>query len=578
MGRNGRIEGGAVSGSGAPGFGFARAADRPRRRPSALAWRFEPMEPRVVPATFTVGSLADAGAGSLRDAIEQANDARGDDLIAFDPKLEGSIVLTSALPDILGNLEIQGPTKGDLTLARDPTPGTPEFRLLTIARNVEVKVSDLTLTGGSADFGGAVNNDGALTLDRVKVLDNTARFKGGGLYNSGSMVLNLSTVDGNAVSSDETLGFGPSTIGRGGGIFNQGSASVLVSTVSHNTADRAGGGLYNAGGAVVTVSTFSGNTAEGFLLAPSRVPAGQGGGIYNQGAVVMDASTIADNAANRDGGGLYNNPNGRRQGVTKLQDNLIADNQGGSLVARSVPINSMGFNLIAAPVVGDFTPNPTDIVTTDDPLLAPLDFYVGGGTKVHALLPGSPAIDAGVAIKGLSFDQRFAPRPVGAGPDIGSFESAGFTAVIAGNAQAAAVGTPFASPLSIQVTSDAGTPVAGGRVIFNAPASGASAVLPDGGVATIGTNHVAQIRPSANTIAGTYTVTARVDRGDEASYTLTNVAPVRSASTTAAAQTAAIPKPTRFPTAPSSRWTALLAARAEAGSAAAARLLASRFA
>ena len=123
----------------------------------------------------------------------------------------------------------------------------------------------------------------------------------------------------------------------------------------------------------------------------------------------MDASTIAENAANRDGGGLYNNPLGRRQGVTKLQDNLIADNAGGSLVARSVPIKSLGFNLIAAPVVGDFSPEPTDIITTEDPLLAPLDFYVGGGTKVHALLPGSPAIDAGVAIKGLAFDQRFAP-------------------------------------------------------------------------------------------------------------------------------------------------------------------------
>ena len=119
--------------------------------------------------------------------------------------------------------------------------------------------------------------------------------------------------------------------------------------------------------------------------------------------------------------------------------------------------------------------------------------------------------------------------------------------------------------------------MAGGRVVFTAPASGASAVLPGGGVATIGPNHVAQIRPLANNVAGTYTVTARVDRGNGASYTLTNVAPIGSASPTAAAQTATIPQPTRFPNAASSRWSALLAARAEAGSAAASHLLSSRF-
>ncbi len=49
----------------------------------------------------------------------------------------------------------------------------------------------------------------------------------------------------------------------------------------------------------------------------------------------------------------------------------------------------------------------------------------GGPTLTHALLPGSPAIDAGVAVVGLSTDQRGTSRPQGRAPDIGAFELAG---------------------------------------------------------------------------------------------------------------------------------------------------------
>ena len=45
-----------------------------------------------------------------------------------------------------------------------------------------------------------------------------------------------------------------------------------------------------------------------------------------------------------------------------------------------------------------------------NPLLGPLQDN-GGPTFTHALLPGSPAIDAGRSV-GLTTDQRGAPRPV----------------------------------------------------------------------------------------------------------------------------------------------------------------------
>jgi hypothetical protein len=56
----------------------------------------ELLEPRIAPATFIVTSLNNAGEGTLRQAIERANDLPGADLIVFQKGLTGSIILDSA--------------------------------------------------------------------------------------------------------------------------------------------------------------------------------------------------------------------------------------------------------------------------------------------------------------------------------------------------------------------------------------------------------------------------------------------------------------------------------------------------
>jgi hypothetical protein len=81
-------------------------------------------------------------------------------------------------------------------------------------------------------------------------------------------------------------------------------------------------------------------------------------------------------------------------------------------------ITDLGHNLLGTALSG--TVSGTGDVFSDTPLLAPLGNY-GGPTQTMALLPGSPAIDAGTATGAPTTDQRGFGR-VGA-VDIGAFES-----------------------------------------------------------------------------------------------------------------------------------------------------------
>ena len=89
----------------------------------------------------------------------------------------------------------------------------------------------------------------------------------------------------------------------------------------------------------------------------------------------------------------------------------------------------------------------------DDPVLAPLGDY-GGPTQTMALLPGSPAIGAGTAVAGITTDQR--GEPLDSPPDIGAFQSQGFTLtpVAGGTPQQTTDGTAFANPLAFTVTAN----------------------------------------------------------------------------------------------------------------------------
>jgi hypothetical protein len=81
----------------------------PQRKRATRSLSLEQLEDRSVPSTFSVLNLHDSGAGSLRQAILNANSNPGSDIIHFN--VAGTIRLTSgALPAITGKLNIDGTT------------------------------------------------------------------------------------------------------------------------------------------------------------------------------------------------------------------------------------------------------------------------------------------------------------------------------------------------------------------------------------------------------------------------------------------------------------------------------------
>ncbi len=139
-----------------------------------------------------------------------------------------------------------------------------------------------------------------------------------------------------------------------------------------------------------------------------------GGGISNSRELTLTNSTVSGNTADDYGGGIGNNV-----GTASLKNTIVANNTAAIDNDCTGMINSNGYNLDS-----DGTCNltgPGDLPNTN-PNLGPLADN-GGSTQNHALLAGSPAIDAGSPdCPPPATDQRGVVRPQGVACDIGAFE------------------------------------------------------------------------------------------------------------------------------------------------------------
>ncbi len=365
------------------------------------------------PDDFVVTNINGTGAGSLRQAIADANTAKGADTITFDPTVFAgatTIPLASQL-SVTDSLTIAGPTAG-VTVS-----GNSGSRIFSVDDGtfsaIVASLSNMTLTAGKAAQGAAamIGIADELTLTNCVVTGNQTTGGSGGAFASYASYSKL-TLIGCTIS-------GNTTAGHGGAIFlaNNTTLSIRDCTISGNSAGGQGGGIYIAGPTTVINSTISGNSAgtggggifQFFAFSPMTIrnstvvgnttTSGLGGGISrpvsNSTPITIDSSIVFGNSA----------PTGQDLSgkVANVATSLIGNASGVTTFTGDAFTNS---NIGVNPQLGALANN-------------------GGPTLTHLPAITSPAVDAGSNPAVLTTDQRGSGfnRTFGSGIDVGAIES-----------------------------------------------------------------------------------------------------------------------------------------------------------
>lgn len=428
--------------------------------------------PAAEAATFNVTNLDDNGAGSLRQAIVDANNAAGADVVTFQAGLTGTITLTSGQLYLADSVDIQGPGPAALTVSGNNASRV--FYVYSSDALLDVTISGLTITGGNNIVAGGIVNLGEnLILDDVVVTGNTAAFGGGVafFYSPGSLTIRDSVISGNEAVGGAGLlviDAGPVEIrntvisennasASGGGLlFGYQGAAVTIesSTISGNTAGEAAGGAiagqFLYGSLTLRGTTVAGNTAgyggglslsyvygpvaiENSTISGNQATGGPGGGIYLYGiyggSLTLRHATVAGNTASASGGGIFLYGEGTLVNSIVADNSAAADNDLASSVEGGFDIS---FSLIEDPGTANINDNGGNVFN-QDPQLGPLQNN-GGMTQTHLPAGASPAVNAGDNADSLAADQRGFARPVGATVDMGAVEVSPGTIQLAVNA------------------------------------------------------------------------------------------------------------------------------------------------
>jgi len=402
--------------------------------------------PSPTPTIITVTNTDDSGPGSLRQALADANNG---DMINF--AVTGTIGLTTGELLVAKNITISGPGAGNLAVN-----GNANSTVFHIVPGDTVTISGLTITNGSAGSGGGIHNDHAtLTLNTCTITGNL----GGGMYNDAEYVEGLplsALLEVNNCSITDNSGNGIYNNAEGGGTAtlqitdsilsnNSGEAihshGFLCLFCGHGTAtvQITNSSITSNGGGIYTDTGQLGPTT--LSLANSTVSGNAGAAVHVsvEATAAVSNSTISENS----GGGIYTDF-AAPTGGTGIVNSTMSDNQveiwyGGAFIKNTIfkvspgghsiisdgfsAIMSQGYNVSSDDGAGDLN-GPGDQINTD-PQLGPLQDN-GGPTLTHALLPGSPAINAGDPnfVGPPDYDQRGPgfDRVKGSRIDVGSFE------------------------------------------------------------------------------------------------------------------------------------------------------------
>ncbi|MGA9423102.1 MAG: choice-of-anchor Q domain-containing protein [Rhodanobacteraceae bacterium] len=396
--------------------------------------------------TLTVTNCDDDGPGSLRTVLASAASGDSIDLTQLACSV---ITLTSGqLATALDTISLHG--SGQTISGAGNSRVIAHYGAGTLYAS-GILFAEGAVTGQNPAFGGCVYSSGSVVLRNVTVRDClvasaqdfACAARGGGVFSRNDTYLGQSTVETNEVLPAACS----YSYASGGGVHSQGTLSIATSTITGNIVE--GGGGYVSGGGLssrsdvsIRESTISGNSA---YLAGAAA-------LYGNGASYIVNSTISGNYAVFGNAGIWSHDR-----LLEIWNSTIAFNSaalpttpyvhgGGVLIGGLHEYVSLRSSIIADNVVGgvhdDLSLNGPDqtiigsnnlimssngVVPPDtidgDPMLAPLADN-GGPTPTHALIPGSPAIDAGNNLAGLPYDQRRTgfQRVIGPAADIGAYE------------------------------------------------------------------------------------------------------------------------------------------------------------
>jgi beta-glucanase (GH16 family) len=346
-------------------------------------------------------TTADSGPGSLRAALAATCDGG---TVRVSDAVAGQTVLLESPLSVDGSVTVEA---GGLVL-----DGQGSSRVLETAADSQVSLSHASLTHGyGSELGGAVVNNGSLSLTEVRVVDNAVTTTGndfwkggGGIYTGegGSLTLTRSTVADNTV-----------TDGPAGGLYGffGSTLTVVDSTVSGNTATDVAGGIRSLGTLEVTNSTVSGNSATGW----------HGGGIFvTDGTATISYSTVTANTSpGGTTGGLFVGTFGDSAATLVIDSSIVEGNSGPQCFAAyfgagAVQLTSAGHN-----VLGDDTCGSGDGDLVGSAGLGELADN-GGPTLTHLPAADGPSVGRGNPATAPGADQRGTARD--SAPDAGSVE------------------------------------------------------------------------------------------------------------------------------------------------------------
>lgn len=428
-------------------------------------------------ATFTVSTTADAGPGSLRQALLDANASAGADTVVFNLPASSVITLSTGEIDITETVTITGPGASNLTIT---TNRSSRVFAMTGAGTVGISGLRFANSGATAPAcapGGALySSDTSLSISQSVFHNNSSGTCAGGTlyFTSEGTTPTLTVTDSTFTNNSAGTG------SQGGALYIRGGiANISRSVFSGNSSGDTGGAIYAydhagltirdsvfisntapAGGAIesrdtsgsvnISGSTFSGNTATD--------TSGKGGGaiaLYGSGASVIENSTFTGNTtAGSEGSAIY-----LYTTSLTLRNVTISGNTGSSAGAvRAEAESTRTLTLINTVVAGSGAPDvsTSGLSATGTNSLVENQTGLGlggsgnlsgapnlgalannGGLVVGAsgftspiltMLPiaGSPLIDNGsaAALGTLTTDQRGAgfARVTGSNPDIGAAE------------------------------------------------------------------------------------------------------------------------------------------------------------